>query len=70
MDKNKTIIQTTEDKPKLTLENFSKGMDEVYRKMVIFKRQKNSSLVVMKNGKVIEINPFDAPDTIIHQFEK
>lgn len=70
MDKPKSIDQKDMDRPKLTLENFSKGMAEVYRKMVIFKRQKNSPLVVMKDGEIIEINPFDAPDTVEYVREK
>lgn len=70
MEKTNPVIQKAENKPRLTLENFSKGMEEVYRKMVIFKRQKNSPMVILKDGKITEINPFDAPDTIRHQFEK
>lgn len=70
MEKTKPVIQKAENQPRLTLENFSKGMEEVYRKMVIFKREKNSSFVILKDGKITEMNPFEAPDTIIHQLEK
>lgn len=38
------------------LENkISKGLEEAYRKMAVFKKQKNSPLIVSRDGKVIEI---------------
>ena len=33
----------------------AKGLEEAYRKMVKFKKQKNSPLIVSRKGKVIEI---------------
>jgi hypothetical protein len=39
------------------------GLEESYRKMVIFKKQKNSPLIVSQNGKVIAIQPEDIPPT-------
>ena len=40
------------------------GLEEAYRKMVIFKKQKNSPMIIAKNGKIIEIAPNDIPATI------
>ncbi|MGB3588740.1 MAG: hypothetical protein WBA23_19495 [Tunicatimonas sp.] len=40
-----------------------RGLEEAYRKMIIFKRQKNSPVVVSVNGEVKKINPYDVPDT-------
>ncbi len=38
------------------LENkIAKGLEEAYKKMVAFKKQKNSPLIVSRNGKVVEI---------------
>lgn len=39
------------------------GLEEAYRKMVIYKKQKNSPLIVSRNGKVVEIPPDDIPPT-------
>jgi hypothetical protein len=33
------------------------GMDRVYEKLIVFKKQMNSDLVVIKNDKVIHIKP-------------
>jgi len=46
------IDQLKELEQKVTL-----GLQEAYRKMVVFKKQKNSPLIVSRNGKIIKINP-------------
>ena len=40
-----------------------RGLEEAYRKMIIFKRQKNSPVVVSVNGEVKEIDPYEMPAT-------
>jgi hypothetical protein len=40
------------------------GLEEAYRKMVIFKKQKNSPMIIAKKGKIVEIAPNDIPETI------
>ena len=42
-------------------EKIIKGLEEAYRRMVIFKKQKNSPLIISINGKVVEIKPEDIP---------
>ncbi len=42
-------------------EKIIKGLEEAYRRMVIFKKQKNSPLIISRNGKVVEIKPEDIP---------
>lgn len=40
------------------LENeIARGLEVAYRKMVEFKKQKNSPVIVSKDGKIIEIKP-------------
>ena len=36
-------------------EKVAKGLEKAYEKMVAFKKQKNSPLVISKNGKVVRI---------------
>jgi len=43
-----------------------KGLTEVKRKLVKFKKDKNSPLIVSKDGKVVEIDP----EKIEHQEDK
>ena len=44
-------------------EAICRGLEEAYRKMIIFKRQKNSPVVVSVDGEVKEIDPYDMPST-------
>jgi len=44
-----------------------KGLEETYRRLVEFKKQKNSPLVVSRNGEVVEIQPNDIPPTTIYK---
>ena len=44
-------------------EKIIKGLEEAYRKMVIFKKEKNSPLIISRNGKVVEIKPENIPPT-------
>ncbi len=46
----KEQLQEIEDK-------LSKGLKEAYKKMITFKQQKKTSIIVSKNGKIIEIKP-------------
>ncbi|GGF42466.1 hypothetical protein GCM10011339_33690 [Echinicola rosea] len=54
-----------------TLDKIVQGLEETYKKMVEFKKQKNSPLVVYKNGKIVELSPFEAnPTTKYHHKSK
>ncbi len=33
------------------------GLQKAYKKMVVFKKQKNSPLIVSRNGQITEIEP-------------
>jgi hypothetical protein len=48
---------TTRDKQIELREKIVKGLEIVYERLIIFKREKNSELVVMKNGKIVKIKP-------------
>lgn len=49
--------KTFEERSKLIL----KGLEKAYEKMVVFKKQKNTPLVVSINGKVVKIPPHKIP---------
>ncbi len=38
-------------------EKIIKGMDKVYEKLIEYKKQKNSDLVVMIDGKIVRVKP-------------
>lgn len=46
-----------------------KGLEEAYKKLVEFKKQKKSPLVVSKNGKILEIDPDEILPTTTYKRE-
>lgn len=34
-----------------------KGLEKVYEKLIEFKKQKNSKLVIMQEGKIVKVEP-------------
>ncbi len=48
----KTVEEQIEFKDKILV-----GLEKVYEKLIEFKRQKNSVLVIMKDNKIVKIKP-------------
>jgi len=40
------------------------GLEETYKNLVKFKREKNSPIIVSQNGKIVELDPFEVPDSL------
>jgi len=47
-----TVEKQTELRDKILL-----GLEKVYKKLIEFKKQKNTELVVMKDDKIVKIRP-------------
>lgn len=47
----------TKDKLKDLEDKITRGLEESYKKMVKFKRYKNSPIVISKDGKIVKIDP-------------
>ncbi|MCD4734538.1 MAG: hypothetical protein K8R53_00715 [Bacteroidales bacterium] len=43
-----------------------KGLEESYKKLIEYKKQKNSPFIVLRDGKILEINPNELPQEIIY----
>ncbi|MFY8187048.1 MAG: hypothetical protein ACOVLC_03735 [Flavobacterium sp.] len=41
----------------LLKEKLAKGLEKVYEKLIVFKREKNSELVIMQGNKIVKIKP-------------
>jgi hypothetical protein len=41
-----------------------KGLEEVYRRLVLYKIEKKSPFVISRKGKVVEVDPNEMPRTI------
>jgi hypothetical protein len=44
-----------------------KGLEETYKRLVEYKKQKNSPMVVLKDGKIVEINPNEILPTTLYK---
>lgn len=48
-------------------ERIAKGLEQAYKKLVEFKKQKNSPMVISRNGEVVEVDPHDVPPTTTYR---
>lgn len=48
---------TEKDKQIELKDKIVKGLEKVYEKLIIFKKEKNSKLVIMQDGKIVKIKP-------------
>lgn len=46
-----------------------KGLEEAYKRLVEFKKQKNSPLIVMRDGKITALDPNEASPTTTYKRE-
>ncbi|MFB6306023.1 MAG: hypothetical protein ABEH43_03390 [Flavobacteriales bacterium] len=40
-----------------------KGLERSYKKLINYKKQLNSPLIIQKNGKIVEVDPNELPPT-------
>ncbi len=60
MDKSKKLKEQRE--------KIVKGLELTYKKLIEFKKNKNSPLIISKNGEVIELDPEKAQPTTIYKW--
>ena len=48
---------TTDEKQLELRDNILIGLEKVYEKLIEFKKQKNTELVIMKDNKIVRIKP-------------
>jgi hypothetical protein len=61
---------TTEEKKKD--DEFAKillGLEQTYKNLVKFKREKNSPIIVSQDGKIVALDPFSVPESISSEKE-
>jgi len=47
----------------LWTKKIKKGLELTYQRLIEYKKMKNSPLVVMKDGKIVEVSADDLPPT-------
>jgi hypothetical protein len=60
-------IMPTNNSFDIEVGKIAKGLEETYRRLIIFKRQKNSPVVISREGKVVEVDPWDMPETTTYE---
>ncbi|MEL6558931.1 MAG: hypothetical protein AAFQ94_12155 [Bacteroidota bacterium] len=48
---------TERDKQIELKDKIVKGLDKVYERLIAFKKEKNSELVIMRDGKIVKVKP-------------
>lgn len=61
MNKSKNLIEQRE--------KIVKGLELTYKKLIEFKKNKNSPLIISENGKIIELDPEKAQPTTIYKWK-
>lgn len=44
-----------------------KGLEEAYRRLIEFKKMKNSPLIVMRDGEIVALDPHTVPATTVYK---
>jgi hypothetical protein len=44
-----------------------KGLEETYKRLLIFKKQKNSPMIIIRDGKIQAVDPNDLEPTIFYR---
>lgn len=57
----------TKEQLKEERDRIIKGLEETYRRLVEFKIQKNSPMVVIREGKIVAVNPFEIRPTTLYK---
>lgn len=57
----------TKEQLKEERDKIVKGLEETYRRLIEYKKQKKSPMVVIKNGKIVEIDPNEMQPTILYK---
>lgn len=57
----------TKEQLKEERDKIVKGLEETYRKLVLFKKEKNSPMIVLREGKITEVDPNDIVPTTLYK---
>ncbi len=57
----------TKEQLKEERDKIVKGLEETYRKLVLFKKEKNSPMIVLREGKITAVDPNDILPTTLYK---
>ncbi len=44
-----------------------KGLEETYRKLIEYKKQKKSPMIVLRNGEIVAVDPYEILPTTLYK---
>jgi imidazolonepropionase-like amidohydrolase len=57
----------TKEQLKEERDRIVKGLEETYRKLIEYKKQKNSPMIVVRNGKIVAVDPNEILPTTLYK---
>ena len=57
----------TKEQLKEERDRIVKGLEETYRRLVEFKKQKKSPMIVVRNGKIVAVDPNEILPTTLYK---
>jgi imidazolonepropionase-like amidohydrolase len=57
----------TKEQLKEERDRIVKGLEETYRKLVEYKKQKKSPMIVVRNGKIVAVDPNEILPTTLYK---
>ncbi|MFP4097017.1 MAG: hypothetical protein ACLFUB_21210 [Cyclobacteriaceae bacterium] len=60
-------MMETKEQLKEERDRIVKGLEETYRRLVEYKKQKKSPMIVVRNGKVVAVDPNDIVPAILYK---
>ncbi|NEN25478.1 hypothetical protein G3O08_18460 [Cryomorpha ignava] len=57
----------TKEQLKEERDNIIKGLEETYRRLVEFKKRKNSPMIVIREGKIVAVDPYEILPTTLYK---
>ncbi len=57
----------TKEQLKEERDRIVKGLEETYKRLIEYKKQKNSPIIVVRNGKIVAVDPNDILPTTLYK---
>ena len=57
----------TKEQLKEERDRIIKGLEETYKRLIEYKKQKNSPIIVVRNGKIVAVDPNDILPTTLYK---
>lgn len=57
----------TKEQLKEERDKIIKGLEETYRRLVVFKKRKNSPMIVLREGKIVAVDPNEILPTTLYK---